>query len=228
MKLAISFLFNQQLNKITFSSVFDSLGIVLTRGHGQYIFIGNVSVEEGKSYSSVSFFCICVYLSSFTLWFLFCFSSGLHDLLAPDLTIASEWWVELAEYTVGVFTSMLLFSRICVYFLMKYVLIGPTVRRTLTQRIVSWASCRRWCYTLRAKNQIWSVSPNLISSILSVHCGKIKHKAWLSMHHQTHHCIHISFVSDILTHELILKAQWQQQQLDVAKKMNLDLYKVCL
>uniref|UniRef100_A0A671W5D9 Calcium voltage-gated channel auxiliary subunit alpha2delta 4 n=1 Tax=Sparus aurata TaxID=8175 RepID=A0A671W5D9_SPAAU len=39
-----------------------SLGIVLTRGYGQYIFIGNVSVEE-----------------------------GLHDLLAPDLTIANEW-----------------------------------------------------------------------------------------------------------------------------------------
>ncbi|XP_030004928.1 voltage-dependent calcium channel subunit alpha-2/delta-4 isoform X4 [Sphaeramia orbicularis] len=39
-----------------------SLGIVLSRGYGQYIFLGNVSVEE-----------------------------GLHDLLAPDLTIASEW-----------------------------------------------------------------------------------------------------------------------------------------
>ncbi|XP_040886098.1 voltage-dependent calcium channel subunit alpha-2/delta-4 isoform X2 [Toxotes jaculatrix] len=39
-----------------------SLGIVLTRGYGKYIFSGNVSVEE-----------------------------GLHDLLAPDLTIASEW-----------------------------------------------------------------------------------------------------------------------------------------
>ncbi|XP_029317836.1 voltage-dependent calcium channel subunit alpha-2/delta-4 [Cottoperca gobio] len=39
-----------------------SLGIVLTRGYGEYIFIGNVSVEE-----------------------------GLHDLMAPDLTIASEW-----------------------------------------------------------------------------------------------------------------------------------------
>ncbi|XP_033470392.2 voltage-dependent calcium channel subunit alpha-2/delta-4 isoform X1 [Epinephelus lanceolatus] len=39
-----------------------SLGIVLTRGYGQYIFIGNVSVEE-----------------------------GLHDLLAPDLSIATEW-----------------------------------------------------------------------------------------------------------------------------------------
>ncbi|XP_068611658.1 voltage-dependent calcium channel subunit alpha-2/delta-4 [Brachionichthys hirsutus] len=39
-----------------------SLGIVLTRGHGQFIFIGNVSVEE-----------------------------GLHDLLAPDVILASEW-----------------------------------------------------------------------------------------------------------------------------------------
>ncbi|XP_039647363.1 voltage-dependent calcium channel subunit alpha-2/delta-4 isoform X2 [Perca fluviatilis] len=39
-----------------------SLGIVLTRGYGQYIFSGNVSVEE-----------------------------GLHDLMAPDLTIANEW-----------------------------------------------------------------------------------------------------------------------------------------
>lgn len=29
---------------------FDSLGIVLTRGYGQYIFIGNVSVEEGESF----------------------------------------------------------------------------------------------------------------------------------------------------------------------------------
>uniref|UniRef100_H3CQ56 Calcium voltage-gated channel auxiliary subunit alpha2delta 4 n=1 Tax=Tetraodon nigroviridis TaxID=99883 RepID=H3CQ56_TETNG len=39
-----------------------SLGIVLTRGNGQYIFTGNVSVEE-----------------------------GLHDLLGSDLTIANEW-----------------------------------------------------------------------------------------------------------------------------------------
>ncbi|XP_062339105.1 voltage-dependent calcium channel subunit alpha-2/delta-4 isoform X1 [Osmerus eperlanus] len=39
-----------------------SLGMVLTRGHGEYIFKGNVSVEE-----------------------------GLHDLMAPDLTIADEW-----------------------------------------------------------------------------------------------------------------------------------------
>ncbi|XP_037551809.1 voltage-dependent calcium channel subunit alpha-2/delta-4 [Nematolebias whitei] len=39
-----------------------SLGIVLSRGYGQYIFTGNVSVEE-----------------------------GLHDLLTPDLNIANEW-----------------------------------------------------------------------------------------------------------------------------------------
>ncbi|XP_076015075.1 voltage-dependent calcium channel subunit alpha-2/delta-4 isoform X2 [Genypterus blacodes] len=39
-----------------------SLGIVLTRGYGEFIFTGNVSVEE-----------------------------GLHDLRTPDLTIANEW-----------------------------------------------------------------------------------------------------------------------------------------
>ncbi|KAF4091122.1 hypothetical protein AMELA_G00033500 [Ameiurus melas] len=39
-----------------------SFGMVLTQGHGQYMFYGNVSVEE-----------------------------GLHDLQQPDLTIAKEW-----------------------------------------------------------------------------------------------------------------------------------------
>ncbi|TKS73872.1 Voltage-dependent calcium channel subunit alpha-2/delta-4 [Collichthys lucidus] len=39
-----------------------SFGMVLTRGHGGLMFLGNVSVEE-----------------------------GLHDLTSPDLTIASEW-----------------------------------------------------------------------------------------------------------------------------------------
>ncbi|KAL2093911.1 hypothetical protein ACEWY4_011223 [Coilia grayii] len=39
-----------------------SFGMVLTRGHGEYIFYGNVSVEE-----------------------------GLHDLTQPDLSIAEEW-----------------------------------------------------------------------------------------------------------------------------------------
>ncbi|MCI4380260.1 hypothetical protein PGIGA_G00237670 [Pangasianodon gigas] len=39
-----------------------SFGMVLTRGHGQYMFHGNVSIEE-----------------------------GLHDLQQPDLTIASDW-----------------------------------------------------------------------------------------------------------------------------------------
>ncbi|XP_053574828.1 voltage-dependent calcium channel subunit alpha-2/delta-4 [Bombina bombina] len=39
-----------------------SLGVVLSRGHGEYILIGNTSLEE-----------------------------GLHDLLHPDLTLANEW-----------------------------------------------------------------------------------------------------------------------------------------
>ncbi|KAM9807486.1 voltage-dependent calcium channel subunit alpha-2/delta-4-like [Neosynchiropus ocellatus] len=39
-----------------------SFGMVLTKGHGKLIFLGNVSVEE-----------------------------GLHDLTSPDLSIASEW-----------------------------------------------------------------------------------------------------------------------------------------
>ncbi|XP_069084188.1 voltage-dependent calcium channel subunit alpha-2/delta-4 [Pleurodeles waltl] len=39
-----------------------SLGVVLSRGHGEYILIGNTSVEE-----------------------------GLHDLLQPDLVLANEW-----------------------------------------------------------------------------------------------------------------------------------------
>ncbi|XP_038623665.1 voltage-dependent calcium channel subunit alpha-2/delta-4 [Tachyglossus aculeatus] len=39
-----------------------SLGVVLTRGHGEYILLGNTSVEE-----------------------------GLHDLLQPDVTLANEW-----------------------------------------------------------------------------------------------------------------------------------------
>ncbi|XP_050004471.1 voltage-dependent calcium channel subunit alpha-2/delta-4 isoform X1 [Alexandromys fortis] len=39
-----------------------SLGVVLTRGHGEYVLLGNTSVEE-----------------------------GLHDLLHPDLTLASDW-----------------------------------------------------------------------------------------------------------------------------------------
>ncbi|KAM6216225.1 voltage-dependent calcium channel subunit alpha-2/delta-4 [Rhynchocyon petersi] len=39
-----------------------SLGVVLSQGHGEYILLGNTSVEE-----------------------------GLHDLLHPDLSLASEW-----------------------------------------------------------------------------------------------------------------------------------------
>ncbi|KAI4802840.1 hypothetical protein KUCAC02_006414 [Chaenocephalus aceratus] len=57
----VMFLKNDYFHTVINETPF-SLGIVLTRGYGEYIFIGNVSVEE-----------------------------GLHDLLAPDLTIASEW-----------------------------------------------------------------------------------------------------------------------------------------
>ncbi|XP_039626708.1 voltage-dependent calcium channel subunit alpha-2/delta-4-like [Polypterus senegalus] len=39
-----------------------SLGVVLSRGHGEYIFFGNISIEE-----------------------------GLHDLMQPDLSLANEW-----------------------------------------------------------------------------------------------------------------------------------------
>ncbi|MBZ3887806.1 Voltage-dependent calcium channel subunit alpha-2/delta-4 [Sciurus carolinensis] len=39
-----------------------SLGVVLSQGHGEYVLLGNTSVEE-----------------------------GLHDLLHPDLTVASDW-----------------------------------------------------------------------------------------------------------------------------------------
>lgn len=63
-----------------------SLGIVLTRGHGQYIFIGNVSVEEGGFV--FLHFLLCFDTSSYSMLHS---SPGLHDLLAPDLTIASEW-----------------------------------------------------------------------------------------------------------------------------------------
>ncbi|KAF7466089.1 Hypothetical predicted protein [Marmota monax] len=39
-----------------------SLGVVLSQGHGEYVLLGNTSVEE-----------------------------GLHDLLHPDLTVANDW-----------------------------------------------------------------------------------------------------------------------------------------
>ncbi|KAM4615648.1 voltage-dependent calcium channel subunit alpha-2/delta-4 [Polymixia lowei] len=59
--MRVMFLKNDYFYTIISETPF-SLGVVLTRGYGEYIFTGNVSVEE-----------------------------GLHDLLAPDLTIASEW-----------------------------------------------------------------------------------------------------------------------------------------
>lgn len=45
----------------------------------------------GWVFTSSLFFCICIFLS-YSLSFPV-FASGLHDLLAPDLTIANEWWV---------------------------------------------------------------------------------------------------------------------------------------
>ncbi|XP_061750390.1 voltage-dependent calcium channel subunit alpha-2/delta-4-like isoform X2 [Nerophis ophidion] len=53
------------INEYFYTNVDDtpfSFGMVLTRGHGKLMFVGNVSVEE-----------------------------GLHDLTSPDLSIASEW-----------------------------------------------------------------------------------------------------------------------------------------
>jgi hypothetical protein len=65
--------------------------MVLTRGHGQLMFMGTVSVEEGKCHWPLSLpliYCI-------TIWFIDWLSSnllsGLHDLTSPDLSIAAEW-----------------------------------------------------------------------------------------------------------------------------------------
>lgn len=60
--------------------------MVLTKGHGKLVFMGNVSVEEGKS-----FFAAQVLTSPDGNR---CLSAGLHDLTSPDLTIASEWYVD--------------------------------------------------------------------------------------------------------------------------------------
>lgn len=59
--LRVMFLKNDYFYTVINETPF-SLGIVLTQGSGQYIFSGNISVEE-----------------------------GLHDLNGPDLTIANEW-----------------------------------------------------------------------------------------------------------------------------------------
>ncbi|TNN00744.1 hypothetical protein fugu_011990 [Takifugu bimaculatus] len=53
------------INEYFYTNIDDtpfSFGMVLTKGHGKLVFMGNVSVEE-----------------------------GLHDLTSPDLSIASEW-----------------------------------------------------------------------------------------------------------------------------------------
>lgn len=63
---------------------------MLSQGYGQYIFIGNVSVEEGKCPISVHLR-LCLGFIHPGLCLDFSSYAGLHDLLAPDLTIANEW-----------------------------------------------------------------------------------------------------------------------------------------
>lgn len=132
----VYFVFEIIGGRISFSfSMFVSLGIVLTRGYGQYIFIGNVSVEEGKSFFYLSFsmfMFVCLIFYS---------SSGLHDLLAPDLTIASEWLVlHLCDKPYGFSLLLVLvapFENMAKLHFSLRVLVGPTVRRTSTRPIGS-------------------------------------------------------------------------------------------
>ncbi|KAK4831768.1 hypothetical protein QYF61_018994, partial [Mycteria americana] len=85
-----------------------SLGVVLSRGHGEYILLGNTSVEEGRliwNCHSVlrdkvatlsltaplllhSLYLPVCYLTEYSMYDLV---SGLHDLLQPDLSLANEW-----------------------------------------------------------------------------------------------------------------------------------------
>lgn len=85
-----------------------SLGVVLSRGHGEYILLGNTSVEEGRlmwnsptvltdnivtlkcttSLLLHSLYLSIYYLIEFSMCYLV---SGLHDLLQPDLSLANEW-----------------------------------------------------------------------------------------------------------------------------------------
>lgn len=85
-----------------------SLGVVLSRGHGEYILLGNTSVEEGRwlwnsptvpkdkvaalkltaSLLPPSLYLSVCYLIEYSAYDLI---SGLHDLLQPDLSLANEW-----------------------------------------------------------------------------------------------------------------------------------------
>ncbi|GAB5573406.1 voltage-dependent calcium channel subunit alpha-2/delta-4 isoform X5 [Prionailurus iriomotensis] len=67
-----------------------SLGVVLSRGHGEYILLGNTTVEEGLQDLPVG----CQSRQSLGLAIVESFGGpeeGLHDLLHPDLTLASDW-----------------------------------------------------------------------------------------------------------------------------------------
>lgn len=86
------------------------------------------------------------------------FYPGLHDLLAPDLTIADEWWVSYTcfEQTYTVVSENTRLQS----FLISASFVGRTVRRTSTRPIGSWPSCRLWCDTSLAKNRTWNVRVN--------------------------------------------------------------------
>lgn len=85
-----------------------SLGVVLSRGHGEYILLGNTSVEEGRliwhnhtilrdKVATLNFTALLLLHSLYvSVWQLTAYSmyylvSGLHDLLQPDLSLANEW-----------------------------------------------------------------------------------------------------------------------------------------
>lgn len=85
-----------------------SLGVVLSRGHGEYILLGNTSVEEGRliwngptvlTDKVATLKCTTLlllhslYLSvCHLIEFWVCYLvSGLHDLLQPDVSLANEW-----------------------------------------------------------------------------------------------------------------------------------------
>lgn len=61
--------------------------MVLTKGQGKLVFMGNVSVEEGMvSHNALLHRCLVLWSPDKCL-----LSAGLHDLTSPDLSIASEW-----------------------------------------------------------------------------------------------------------------------------------------
>lgn len=87
--------------------------MVLTKGHGKLMFVGNVSVEEGRIFFP-QFFAAHTHtkkdvgrehVNASTVFYFQnkrvivcvsgCSPAGLHDLTSPDLSIASEWYVRV-------------------------------------------------------------------------------------------------------------------------------------